>query len=153
MFGAFWTNGQICSATSRALVHSSIYDEFMRILCGLTESLRVGSPLDRNTQTGPLINPDQRDKVLGFIRRARAAGARVVAGGGVPQLPTELRQGYYVQPTVVEVSNPDMEIWREEIFGPVLAVMRFDTEESAIELANNTKYGFCAFDCRYAGTT
>lgn len=140
MFGGFWTNGQICSATSRVLVHNSLYDDFIRVLCGLTGSLRIGSPLDRSTQTGPLINAAQRDKVLGFIRRARAAGARVLAGGNVPHLPAELRQGYYIQPTVIEVQDPDMEVWQEEIFGPVLTIMRFDTEETALQLANNTKY-------------
>lgn len=138
MFGCFWTNGQICSATSRLLLQDTIYDKFMAKLVEETNRIQVGNPLAEGTKMGPIVNKAQYDKVLGFIERAKAEGATVAAGGFRP---ADLPKGYFVRPTVLADVQPGFEIWRTEVFGPVLAVGRFATEEEAVRLANDTEFG------------
>ena len=144
MFGCFWTNGQICSATSRVLVHSSIHDDFLEALQARTLEIRAGDPMSRGTRLGPLVSAAQRDRVVGMIRRAEEEGARLVCGGGRPKGVVMDGVGYYVEPTVFADVDDSSELWREEVFGPVLAVRPFDTEEEAVEAANATKYGLAA---------
>ncbi len=138
MFGCFWTNGQICSATSRLLVQDTLYDRFIAKLVEETNKIQVGNPLAEGVKMGPVVNSTQHDKVRGFIERARAEGATVAAGG---ERPADCPRGYFIRPTILTDVQPSFEVWRTEIFGPVLSVMRFSTEEEAIRLANDSEYG------------
>ena len=139
--GIFRNSGQVCVAGSRLLVQSSVYDRFMADLLDATQKLKVGDPLDVSSDVGAVSSADQLEKDLGFVAQAEAEGARRVTGG------TRIREetgGYYMAPTVFEDVTPEMTLAREEVFGPVLAVMRFDTEEEAVQLANSTVYGLAS---------
>ena len=139
--GIFRNSGQVCVAGSRLLVQSSVYDRFMADLLDATQKLKVGDPLDVSSDVGAVSSADQLQKDLGFVAQAEAEGARRLAGG------TRIREetgGYYMAPTVFENVTPKMTLAREEVFGPVLAVMRFDTEEEAVQLANSTVYGLAS---------
>jgi aldehyde dehydrogenase (NAD+) len=138
--GIFAATGQTCIAGSRLLAHESVADELVERVVQRARSIRVGDPLEAETEMGPVANRNQLHTVLGFIERARAAGATIAHGGGHS---AELG-GLFVEPTVVTGVTPDMEIAREEVFGPVLAVTRFSTDEEAVELANGTDYGLAA---------
>jgi len=139
MFGIFWTNGQICSATSRLILQDTIADKFLLKLKEETDKMTIGDPLT-NPSIGPLVSQGQYERVLGFIDRALKAGVKVLTGGGRP---AHLKddKGYYVSPTILTNVSTDSEIWSEEVFGPVLVVHTFHTEQEAIVLANMTKYG------------
>lgn len=143
--GALWAifanSGQICVAGSRLLVHRSIHDTFVEKLAELAKGLRLGLPED-GPDMGPMISASHRDTVLDYIAKGREEG-RLVVGGGTPPAP-ELANGYFVEPTVFCDVQPDAVIAQEEIFGPVLAVTPFDTDEEAIAIANGTKYGLAA---------
>jgi len=137
MFGAFWTNGQICSSTSRALIHESIYEKVLANLAKVTSTIHVGDPFCENDPSiGPVVNAAQFKKILKYIEIAKQEGARLVCGGKAAH-----PKGYYVQPTVFADVKDTMTIWKEEIFGPVLSVCSFKTEEEAIRLANGTEFG------------
>ncbi|CAM6108451.1 unnamed protein product [Calypogeia fissa] len=138
MFGAFWTNGQICSATSRLLIQESIAPEFLKKLGTWASSIKISNPLEKDCRLGPVVSASQYKKVLGYIKTAEEEGATLVCGGKRPQ---HLDKGYYLEPTVLSDVTPAMQIWREEVFGPVLTVTTFKTEEEAIKLANDTEYG------------
>jgi betaine-aldehyde dehydrogenase len=145
MFGCFWTNGQICSATSRLLVQEGLMPEFIARLAECTKQIPLGRPLDdanlkATGMLGPVINKDQYFKVLGCIDKARRQGARVVCGG---QASGAFECGYFIEPTVLIVT-PQMDIFRDEVFGPVLAVVPFKTEKDAVALANDCDYGLAA---------
>jgi betaine-aldehyde dehydrogenase len=137
---AFVHSGQVCSAGCRLLVEDAIHDRFVEELGRRADRIRVGPGLDERTQTGALISAGHRDKVLGYIETGIAEGARLVAGGGPPTEPG-LGDGFYVRPTVFADCHRDMTIVREEIFGPVVTVERFTTEDEAIRLGNDTDYG------------
>ncbi|KAE8987207.1 Betaine aldehyde dehydrogenase 2 [Phytophthora rubi] len=139
MFGCFWTNGQICSATSRLLVHEDFANEFLDLLTKETQKLVLGDPLDDKVQMGPLVSKVQQQKVLGYIQSAKDEGATVVQG----TLPSG-GKGYFVPPTIVTKVTKNMRVWKEEIFGPVLSVMTFKTEEEAIALSNDSEFGLAA---------
>lgn len=140
MFGVFWTNGQICSSTSRVLLHEKIYDQVLNALKKQAEKIYVGDPFTENDPSmGPLVSKKQRDKVLSYIEKGKIEGAKLLCGGEAPS-----QTGFYVKPTVFYDVQPHMTIWKEEIFGPVLSVMKFKTEEEALELANNTDFGLGA---------
>ncbi|EGZ28599.1 hypothetical protein PHYSODRAFT_248120 [Phytophthora sojae] len=139
MFGCFWTNGQICSATSRLLVHEDFADEFLDLLTKETKKLVLGDPLDSKVQMGPLVSKVQQQKVLGYIQSARDEGATVAQG----TLPSG-GKGYFVPPTIITKVTKNMRVWKEEIFGPVLSVMTFKTEEEAIALSNDSEFGLGA---------
>lgn len=141
MFGCFWTNGQICSATSRLLVQDTIYDAFVAKLVAETNKIRVGNPLAEGTKMGPIVNKAQYDKVLGFVARAQAEGATLAAGGAWPSEVGPGRKGYFLRPTILTDVAPHHEVWRTEVFGPVLAVRAFGTEAEALALANDSEYG------------
>jgi betaine-aldehyde dehydrogenase len=137
---AFVHSGQVCSAGCRLIVEDSVHDRFVEELGRRADRIRLGPGLDEGTETGALISAEHRDKVERYIRLGIDEGARLVAGGGRPDEP-ELEKGFYVRPTVFADCDRDMTIIREEIFGPVVTVERFKTEDEAIRLANDTTYG------------
>jgi aminomuconate-semialdehyde/2-hydroxymuconate-6-semialdehyde dehydrogenase len=141
---AFLNTGQVCLCAERVYVERSIFERFVEALKGKAESLRIGSPLDGTTDLGPLISRQHREKVLSYYRLAREEGAAVVSGGGVPEFGNGLDKGFYVQPTIYTGLLESARCVKEEIFGPVCHVAPFDTEEEAVSMANETKYGLAA---------
>jgi betaine-aldehyde dehydrogenase len=137
---AFAHSGQICSAGCRAIVQDTIYDRFVEEIGRRADRIRLGDGMDEATETGALISEEHRAKVEGFVSGAVREGARLVAGGRRPEEP-ELQAGYYYRPTVFADVTREMRVVREEVFGPVLTVERFTTEEEAIALGNDTTYG------------
>jgi gamma-glutamyl-gamma-aminobutyraldehyde dehydrogenase len=138
----FWNMGENCSAGSRLIVHRSRHRELVeRLVTAATEEWRVGDPLDDSTRIGPLITRGHMERVLGYIEAGRADGARVVAGG---KRVLEETGGNFVAPTIFDEATNDMRIAQEEIFGPVLTVIPFDTEDEAVRIANDTPYGLAA---------
>jgi acyl-CoA reductase-like NAD-dependent aldehyde dehydrogenase len=134
-------NGEACVAHTRILVHRSIYNTVVEGLADLVRRLNVGNPTDPGTDIGPLVRKSQQDRVLGYIRTGIEEGARLVAGGPDPLEDPSLAAGFYVQPTLFADVRNDMTIAQEEIFGPVLAVIPFDTDTEAVEIANDSEYG------------
>ena len=139
--GGFFNAGQMCSATSRVLVADALADEFLQRLKARAESIRVADPFDPEVEMGALVNQAQYQRVLGHIDRGLSAGARLVCGGGRP---ADLPRGYFLQPTVFTDVPLDSALWCEEIFGPVLCVRRFASEQEAIALANDSQFGLVA---------
>lgn len=133
--GVMGNNGQLCAALTRILLPRSRYDEYATALTAAVSTLTVGDPAERSTDIGPLINEAARDKVEGLLRRARDEGATVLTGGERPDRP-----GWFVTPAVVEATN-DMEIAREEVFGPVVVVIAYDDIAEAVAIANDSRYG------------
>jgi betaine-aldehyde dehydrogenase len=143
MLGNFYSAGQVCSNGTRVFVQRGIKERFLERLAQRTGAIRLGDPLDPETQMGPLISLAQRDRVLGFIEAGRREGARLVTGGGIPA-GDQFARGAYVEPTIFDSLTDDMTIAREEIFGPVLSLLTFDTEDEAVARANGTPYGLAA---------
>jgi aldehyde dehydrogenase (NAD+) len=141
--GIFAATGQTCVAGSRALIQRSIYDRFVDAFVDFAKTAKMGDPLDRATQIGPITTQPQYEKVLSYIDIARAEGARCVLGGG-PAARPECGDGWFVEPTVFADVTPEMRIAREEVFGPVLSVIPFDDDEDAIRIANGSVYGLAA---------
>jgi betaine-aldehyde dehydrogenase len=139
MFGIFAGQGEVCSAGSRLILERSMAEDFLPRLAEACGRIVVGDGLDEETEMGPLISRAHQRKVLDYIAAGRAEGAELLCGGGVYE--DERARGNYVQPTVFTQTTPGMKIVREEIFGPVLAVQLFDTEDEAVKLANDTVYG------------
>lgn len=139
--GVFASNGQSCVAGSRLLVHASLHDKLVERLCARVGALRIGPADGATTQLGPIANAPQFERLREHVARARADGARCVAGGEPVALATG---GWGFAPTVFVDVTPDMRIARDEVFGPVLAVMRFDDEDQAIALANGSELGLAA---------
>lgn len=143
LFGCMLYSGQICESGTRLLVPTEMYDLVVDRLVDRASALKLGDTTDFDTDLGPVISARQRDRVLSFVDGARQHGAKVVLGGGVPS-GERFRKGYWIEPTIVtEVSN-DMEIAREEIFGPVLCVLRYVDEADAIRQANDSQFGLSA---------
>lgn len=141
VFGVFSLNGERCTAGSRILVERSIYDDFVERYAERARNIVVGHPNDPATEVGALVHPEHYEKVMGYVEIGKTEG-RLVAGGGRPAgFPT----GNYVAPTVFADVSPDARIFQEEIFGPVVAITPFDSDEEALALANNTKYGLAAY--------
>jgi len=140
----FLNTGQVCLCAERVYVERSVFDRFVEALKNKAESLRLGSPLDKDTNLGPLISAQHREKVLSYYRLAREEGATVVTGGGVPKFGNALDGGFFVQPTIYTGLKESARCVKEEIFGPVCHVAPFDSEEEAVGLANDTKYGLAA---------
>ncbi|XP_050224035.1 aminoaldehyde dehydrogenase 2, peroxisomal [Mercurialis annua] len=140
-FGCFWTNGQICSATSRLIVHESIATAFLDRLVKWCQNIKISDPFEEGCRLGPVVSGGQYEKVMKFISTARSEGATILSGGDRPK---HLNKGFFIEPTIITDVNTSMQIWREEVFGPVLCVKTFSTEEEAIELANDTIYGLGA---------
>lgn len=139
MLGNFYSSGQVCSNGTRVFVQKSLRPAFLDRLVARMGAIRMGDPLDDDTHMGPVISAAQRDKVLGYIETGRAEGAELVAGGGIANGP-----GFFVQPTVFAGVTDDMTIAREEIFGPVMCVLDFDTESEVVARANATEFGLAA---------
>ena len=141
--GALINGGQDCTAATRAYVHRSVYDAFVARTAELFDGVRVGDPFDPTTDLGTLISQTQVARADGFVQRAVADGARVVAGGYRPEVPGH-PDGAFYRPTLIVDCAQDSEIVQHEVFGPVLAVLPFDTIDEAFEKANDTIYGLAA---------
>jgi aldehyde dehydrogenase (NAD+) len=133
-------NGQACGAQTRILAPRSRYGEVVDALAVVVGALKVGDPLDPETNVGPVVSRRQRDRIEGYLDIGKQEGARPVCGGGRP---TRLPRGWFIEPTVFAGVDNQMRIAREEIFGPVLCVIPYDTEEDAIAIANDSPYGLC----------
>ncbi|MGH3316921.1 MAG: aldehyde dehydrogenase family protein, partial [Nocardioidaceae bacterium] len=125
-----------------AIVHRSLFDAFVEGVADLMATVRLGAPADPATDQGPLVSFPHRDRVAGFVSRAVETGDRVVCGGRAPG--GDLARGAYYQPTLVVPRDDRAKIWRDEVFGPVLCALPFDTDDQAIEMANDTPYGLAA---------
>jgi betaine-aldehyde dehydrogenase len=143
LLGNFYSAGEVCSNGTRVFVHRDIHAAFVERLRERTAALRVGDPLDPRTQVGALISPEHMEKVLGFMARGRAQGARLVIGGA-RVTSGELARGSFVAPTVFDYCHDDMDIVRREIFGPVMSVLEFAGEDEVIARANATEFGLAA---------
>lgn len=142
VFMIYSLNGQRCTSSSRLLVQSSIHDEFVAKVAERARRLRVGDPLDPQTEVGPLIHPRHVEKVMGYMDVARNEGADILCGGARHECSAN---GFFVQPTLFGRAEAGMRIAREEIFGPVLTAIRFDDEEDAIRKANDVDYGLAGY--------
>ena len=141
-FGIFHNQGQACIAASRMIVHESIADEVLEKFVALARSIRIGDPLDPQTEMGPLTSRQHRDRVLSYVDVAREQGGRVLSGGKSPD-DAALAHGCYVEPTIVE-AKPTDRVSQEEVFGPFMTVTTFRTDEEALAIANGTEYGLGA---------
>ena len=142
VFQIFSMNGQRCTAGSRLLVERPLYEKLVTAVAERARKIRVGDPFDPKTELGPLIRPEHHARVVEFIDSAREAGARILAGGRRPE---RLPDGNYLEATVIADVDEHMRVFQEEIFGPVLVAMPFDSDDEAIRLANATKYGLAAY--------
>ena len=140
MLGNFYSTGQVCSNGTRVFVQKGIKDRFLTRLAERTRAIVAGDPLDAATQLGPLVSQAQLTKVLAYVDTARAEGATLIAGGGRGALNT----GYFVEPTVFADVTDTMTLAREEVFGPVMAVLDFEAEAEVIARANATEFGLAA---------
>jgi aminomuconate-semialdehyde/2-hydroxymuconate-6-semialdehyde dehydrogenase len=141
---AFSNCGQVCLGTERVYVERPLFERFVAAMKQGAEAMKLGRPEDEDTGMGPLISGEHRDKVLSCYRRAAADGATVVTGGGVPDMPGALRDGAWVQPTIWTGLPETAAVVREEVFGPCCHIAPFDSEDEAIRLANDTRYGLAA---------
>ncbi|HVN59622.1 MAG TPA: aminobutyraldehyde dehydrogenase, partial [Gaiellaceae bacterium] len=136
----YWNSGQDCTAGSRVLVGSKLYDRLLEELVPAVESLKVGDPADGDdVEMGPVISQAQQERVLGFLERATAAKATILTGGG-----TIGERGYFVRPTIVTDVAQDADIVQNEVFGPVVTVQRFESDDEAVAMANDVRYGLAA---------
>ncbi|MBV9727272.1 MAG: betaine-aldehyde dehydrogenase [Gammaproteobacteria bacterium] len=143
LLGNFYSAGEVCSNGTRVFVQRSVREEFIERLRVRTAAMRIGDPLDPATQVGALISAEHMQKVLGLIERGRAQGARLVTGGARVS-DGALGRGCFVAPTVFDACHDDMDIVRQEVFGPVMSVLEFDTEEEVVARANATEFGLAA---------
>jgi aminomuconate-semialdehyde/2-hydroxymuconate-6-semialdehyde dehydrogenase len=141
---SFANQGQICLCGSRVFVHRSIYETFRNQLVQKVASMRVGDPFDETTQTGAVVSEAHMNKVLSYIELAKEEGGRILCGGHRVHLEGENKEGFFIQPTIIEGLSFQCRTNQEEIFGPVITIMPFDTEEEVIEMANSTVYGLAA---------
>lgn len=141
LFGIFWNQGQVCSATSRVFVHDAIYDRLLSRLIEEARKIKIGNGLDAGVLLGPLVSKQQYDHVLDAITQACLDGAKLVFGGKRPE---GFTKGYYVEPTILTDVPLDSAAWREEIFGPVVCIRRFSEESEAVKLANDSPFGLAA---------
>lgn len=142
MFGIFFNQGQVCSATSRVLIQETIYNKVIDRLVQEAKKIKIGDGLESETKLGPVVSEGQYNKIIGYINKGVEEGAKLLTGG-VPTAEVLLK-GYFIEPTIFTNVPETSTIWREEIFGPVLCVRVFKTEEEAIEIANNSQYGLAA---------
>jgi acyl-CoA reductase-like NAD-dependent aldehyde dehydrogenase len=140
MYAIFYHQGQCCEAGSRLLLPKSKYGEFLDRLIAKSKKIKLGDPTDPSTDMGPVISRKQLDRILGYIAKGKAEGAKLVTGGDVPK-DKNLSRGFFVNPTIFADVNNAMTIAQEEIFGPVLSVIPFDSEDQAVAIANDSIYG------------
>ncbi|KKL20675.1 hypothetical protein LCGC14_2453100, partial [marine sediment metagenome] len=143
VMGMFTTNGQACVACSRVLVHKDVAEKFNERLIYHTSAARLGDPMSKDTDMGPLISASHFDRVMGFVNEAREQGASCILGGE-KSTREGLEAGYFLEPTILGNITNDMRIAQEEVFGPVMACLTFEDEEEAIRIANDTRYGLGA---------
>jgi len=143
VFMKYSLNGQRCTSSSRLILHEKVYNKFVKKLTERVANIKVGNPLDPNTEVGPLIHPSHQEKVLSYAKLAKEEGAKILTGGTAPR--GKLSIGCYVKPTLVEGVTTEMRIGHEEVFGPFLSVMKFKTEAQAIKIANSVRYGLTAY--------
>jgi aldehyde dehydrogenase (NAD+) len=136
---AFLNGGQTCTAWTRMLVHEDSYNDAVELAASIAAGYRPGNPLDPSTKLGPMVSAAQRERVRGCIRTGIEQGARLVTGG--PERPEGMQRGYYVAPTVLADVSPDSTVAQQEIFGPVLSILRYSDEKEALQIANNSEYG------------
>ncbi|MGH8207255.1 MAG: aldehyde dehydrogenase family protein, partial [Steroidobacteraceae bacterium] len=139
-YAIFHNQGQACIAGSRLMLHERIADEFLERFIALARSIRLGNPLDLNTEMGPLTSTLHRDRVLSYVSIAREQGGQVITGGKGPDN-AALSKGFYIEPTVVRARNSRDRIAQEEVFGPFVTVLTFANDEEALAIANDTEYG------------
>lgn len=140
-FACFYNAGEVCTAGTRLLVHSSVHAEVVERVKGAAEQIRVGPGWKKDSGMGPLVSHEQLDRVKGFVEGAQTEGAELITGGGTID---SYDSGYWFQPTIFDGVTASMQLAREEVFGPVLAVQSFDDEDEAIALANGVEYGLAA---------
>jgi aminomuconate-semialdehyde/2-hydroxymuconate-6-semialdehyde dehydrogenase len=140
----FLNTGQVCLCAERIYVERTIFERFVDALKLKAESLRAGWPMEQDTNLGPLISAQHRDKVMGYYRLAREEGATVVTGGSIPEFGDARDKGFYIQPTIYTGLAESARCVKEEIFGPVCHVAPFDSDDEAVAMANDTKYGLAA---------
>jgi betaine-aldehyde dehydrogenase len=140
LFAIYCNAGQVCSAGSRMIVEASIYDDFVKKMSSRAKKIRLGAGLDESTEMGPLVSETQFKRVMEYIELGKKEGAKLEVGGDKPSN-KDLANGYFVNPTIFSNVKPDMRIAQEEIFGPVVVIEKFKTEDEAIELANDSQYG------------
>ncbi len=138
-----FNQGEVCSAGTRAFVQAEIYDEFVKRVCKIIASTKVGVAWDNQTEMGPMVSKDQMQKVLSYIELGKAEGASIKIGGQRIMTPP-FDKGYFIEPTVFVDVNNSMRIAQEEIFGPVLCIIKFESEEEVIQLANDNAYGLAS---------
>jgi acyl-CoA reductase-like NAD-dependent aldehyde dehydrogenase len=137
-------SGQGCALATRLVVHDSVYDAVAERVVEMARSIKVGDPFDPTTGTGPVVTRAAQERIVGMIDRARSEGTgKLLLGGGVPD--GELASGFYIEPTVFGDVAPASELGQVEVFGPVLSILRFDTEEQALDIANSTSYGLASY--------
>lgn len=141
---AFLNQGEICLCGSRIFVQEGIYEKFIQMFVEATKKLIVGDPKDLNTDVGALISKEHRQKVESYIELAKKEGGIILLGGDRPKLKSELEEGYFLNPTIITGLSPTCRTQQEEIFGPVVGISTFKTEEEVIEMANNIQYGLSA---------
>jgi aldehyde dehydrogenase (NAD+) len=138
-FGIYWNHGQACCAGSRIFVHAKIYDEFLEKFTAKTASVKVGDPFAKDSYQGPQVSKQQYDRIMDYIESGKSEGATVHRGGE-----RHGTEGYFIQPTIFTNTKPSMRIVKEEIFGPVGVIIKFDNDEDVIRQANDTTYGLAS---------
>ncbi len=141
---SFSNTGQVCLCSERVYVERPIYERFVEAMAKRAEALTIGDPFEDATQMGPLISADHQRKVLSAFKAAVAEGAEVVTGGSIPEVDKEFAEGSFVEPTIWTGLDEDVAVMQSEVFGPICHITPFDTEEEAIALANNSRFGLCA---------
>ncbi len=141
--GNFYSTGQVCSNGTRVFVHDSLYDRFVEEVAERTRQIVVGDPFDPQTQMGPLVSREHYDKVCDYMDKAKSSEARHVCGGDKPAA-TDLAEGFYVMPAVFADCTDDLDFVKNEVFGPLMSILRFSEEEEAVRRANDTEYGLSA---------
>ena len=144
MLSSFANQGQICLCGSRIFVERPIYEKFRDAFVAKTKKLKVGNPSDADTNLGAIVSKAHLEKVLSYVQLGKEEGGTVLAGGNKVQLGSELSEGYFMEPTIIEGLAFDCRTNQEEIFGPVVTIMPFDTEEEVVVMANSTEYGLAA---------
>ena len=139
----FLNQGQMCTAMSRIFVQDTIYDKFLESFIDKAKRIKLGLADNHETQMGPMISDSQRKRVIAYLEKAKAEGAKVLCGGKIPQNP-ELRNGYFFEPTVLTEVKHSLHIFKEEVFGPVVIIGKLSTHEEAVELANDSDFGLAA---------
>jgi aminomuconate-semialdehyde/2-hydroxymuconate-6-semialdehyde dehydrogenase len=146
MRSSFANQGQICLCGSRILVEKSLYPKFRDMLVEKAKKMKVGDPQNPTTKMGAVVSKNHRDKILSYIDLARSEGGKILCGGNAttPENEPHLSEGYYIQPTIIEGLNFDCRVNQEEVFGPVVTIQPFESDEEAVYFANSTEYGLAA---------